>query len=230
MSRPAATDPPSDRPGLRPWRAVGALYLGAVLAAMAAGLWPGWLCEPRHGLATAALPALPAVAAAQAAFFLLVMPLVWSARANGRLGAWAAEGLTLLVAGLPFYLLAGWVSDASPAGGVGAALAVASVLPLALAAGRFYATGRPGGGVLQTALLLLTVGLPWLYYVARDFLMVPAVSLAPLWHACPVLWAFSNAAGHGGPWPEPLWPGGVYLAAAAAVALAAGRPRKDRDA
>jgi len=209
------------------WRPGALLYLVGLLAALAAGLWADAVFPLRSGTGRATLPTLKALAVAQAAFILLIHPLVLARRAARAGGgaywcACAVESGVMLAVAVPFYAAAGWLADAVWTDCLRLAIAVAMLWPVAWSAGRAMAGGRVPSAAL-VVLWTAAVGLPWAYYVAREF--VPSWSGAGvLWLLGPVTFVWDAAASRGQTWwPQPIWPILVWLAFAAALGLLATR-------
>ena len=223
------------------WRPAGAVYLAALLAGLAAGLWPEAIYPSRLVVRSPVLPALQTVVLAQVAFGLLCLPLIVLRRASReqvRPGCLAAEcGVFLLVA-VPFYVAAGFLADAVAADVVRAAACIAAIWTFAVSASLLLAA-RPAWRPWVMLLLVVTaLGLPAAYYIALDFIVVaspaaaefttPPAAIAWLWHLTPATFAWTTAAARTGTWcPGPawavlLWPG----LAVACCALQVLTPRK----
>jgi len=237
----ASPDPVSagrvERPGAvaGAWRVAGGLYLGAMLAGLAAGLWPEAIFPPTGGAKASPLPVLQSLAVAQVAFVLLMYPLVLLCRAERspalRAGYWrsvVAESFVLLVVSVPFYIPAAFLADAVAADVVRTAACVASVFPLAWAAGGHFAARRRAPWAVLLALVLIALGLPAVVYVALEFF--PAGAAAAPGNLSPLVFAWRTAAARlPGILPRPLWAWLVWPVAAICLSLgmaAAGRRRE----
>ena len=209
------------------WRGVGVVYLAVLLVGLGAGLWPGVVHHSQAHRTGAPLPTLQAVAVAQSAFLLLAWPISLAFRSDGRRGpprpAEAIGELALLiVAAIPFYLAAGYFSDAALADMVRTAAAVCGGLPLALAAGLWMVRCRPARPAALMAVLILTLGVPAAYYIVREFLgAASAGSVGVLWQISPITFAWSAGRSQVRHWvPQPVWPLAVWgLVAVAGVLM-----------
>jgi len=207
------------------WRPAGALYLALLLAATAAGMWPDAVYPSRQDIRSAPLPTLRAVGLGQVAFVLLVYPAVLLGRAGDarRRRLWPAvliEPAVLMLATVPFYVVAAWLADAVPQDAVRLALYVAGLwafsAALAAAACRF----PPARAAAFLLLGVLALGLPAAWYVAVEFLAAPA-SVEWLWQLGPATAAWDAAAARDVSWlPRPLWAALVWPGAAAALICA----------
>ena len=211
------------------WRPAGLLYLAVCLAALLVGLYPRAIHPSRQDVASAPLPALQSLAAAQALFILLVHPLILLRR--GRPGPadryWSrtvVESLTWLAATIPFYVAAAWLADATARDVVRTALYLLCLWPLAWSAGavlRDWPAARPA----TILLLLIVAALPAGHYITREFLRVfPAEGL---WHLAPATFAWQVARSRAGTLlPAPLWALATWpVVAAGLAALRLLRPR-----
>ena len=128
-----------------------------------------------------------------------------------------ASAVYLLVAA-PFYVAAVVLADATETDIIRTVLCVASLMPLAWAAGAWLRGGAVRS-VTLLGLLLVALGLPAAWYIAVEFL--PAVGSAEwLWHLSPATFAWDNAASHGASsLPQPLWAFCVWPTAAAGAGL-----------
>ncbi len=204
-------------------RPAAAWYLLVLLAGLALGLWPGARLAPRFTPGPP-LPALPTVAVAQAAFFLLLYPLVLSRRARSLPGVrrfWsscAVESAMLLIVAAPFQAAAAWVSDAVWTDCLRAGLAVACLCPLGWSAGRLMGEGR-WGGLAILVLLMAALGLPWAQYVCLDFACAPRAAEA-IGRLAPATFVWEAAASRRPSLlPGPAWTVFTWLAVAAGLAL-----------
>jgi len=214
------------------WRPAGILYLAVCLAALAVGLWPDAVYPSRSNYRPAPLPTLQTLAVGQAAFILLVHPLVLLRRrdkaarpehedARAFLASAVLETLGMLAATAPFYAAAAWLADATVGDVLRAALYAACLWPTAWA-GAWCMIRRPRwASAVVLGLLLAALGLPAAWYVAREFL--PAVGDAGwLWRLAPATFAWDNAASRlPNAAPEPLWALLAWPAIAVAVAIGA---------
>ena len=222
-----AAGPPRHRILAGAWRPASLLYLAALLAALAIGLWPEAIFPSRADVRAAPLPTLQVLAVVQVSYFLLAYPLIVLVRSARRtvrphLAPALAEVVTQLLMALPFYVAAGYLADATLADCLRTAAYVSCVCLAALFAGSYLAAD---GGPKAPALLILiiaVVGLPAAYYLALEFL---AALGQPgwLWHLGPATFAWEIAASRpptqpGTPiWgPGPLWAWLVWPAVAAA--------------
>ena len=207
------------------WQPAGLLYMAMMLLALAAGMWPQAIHPPRQSPVAAPLPALQTLAVAQAAFALLVYPLVLlrrvlARRSSGAAGYWGGtivESVFFILASVPLYILAALVSDATAGDAVRAGLCAAACFPLAWAAGAHFASRRAGQWCVLLALMVVAMGLPAAFYVALEFF--PTGSADWLGNLSPVLLTWRNGASRlGGVFPAPLW-GWLAWPALAGVAL-----------
>lgn len=206
------------------WRPAGLLYLAAVLAGLAAGLFPEAIAPSKDAYRPAPLPVLQTVAVAQVAFILLVHPLIILARSHrgcGRRyfpGVLIESGVWLLLAA-PFYAAGAYLADAVAADCVRTVIAVVCIWPLAWVAGDCLRSARAWRSPTVLILLLAAVGLPAAYYVAREF--VPSADADWLWHLAPATFVWEAAGSHGESLlPGPAWALLVWPAVAAAGLLA----------
>ena len=220
----ASTDPP--RPAgaaAGAWRPAGLLYLGMLLAGLAAGLWPEAVFPTRQSPRPAPLPTLQTLAVAQGAFILLIYPLVLLLRARRRAASGAslsywrpvlAESMVFLAISVPFYIPAAFLADAVSADGVRTGLHVASLLPVAWAAGAHFARRRAGDWAVLLALVVVALGLPAGAYIALEFFRPgPGRVLSLL---APGLLAWRTAAARQPALlPQPVWAWLIWPGAAA---------------
>lgn len=226
----ASTDP--SRPGhvdACPWRPAGLLYLAALLAGLAAGLWPETIWPALADADSAPLPTLQTLALAQLAFVLLVYPMVLlrrfggdtpddqpSARAYWR-AVTAESGLLTLLA-IPFILPAAFLANATVTDVIRHLICLSAFWPLAWLAGAHYARRRRGAWMVTGGLLLIALGAPAACYVATEFLTASAADLAGT--MTPALLVWRNAASRietlG---PQPLWAWLVWPVVAALAVI-----------
>jgi hypothetical protein len=201
------------------WKPAGAIYLGLCVLALAAGLWPELIFPPRSSIQPASLPALQALAVGQAAYFLLVWPIVQARRiCAGRptsVRGDAVETFGLLVVTVPLYILAAWFSDAVARDVIRTVALLATLAPLCWLLGRLVAgpASRPWALLVMLA---LAVGLPATYYILLDFL--PSLPRQWVWNVSPLTHAWAAARARA---PQPL-PGGLGSLLAWLVAAGAG--------
>lgn len=198
----------------------------ACLAGVALGLWREATFPTQLDIPTATLGALGTLAVTQVAWVLLIYPIVLLVRGLGR-GAggprWhlAAEAGLCAALAVPFYWVAGYLSNAMLWDVVRTALAVAALWPLAWSAGAWLRRPR-ARTIVVLALILIAIGLPGAFYIAWDFLQAPAAT--PLWELAPATLAWRVAQPTAEPrwWPWPLWAWWLWpiLAGAAALLLA----------
>ena len=195
----------------------------ASLAALAAGAFPEMLLPAHVAGRLACPPALQALLAAQAGMLIMFCPLVIARRAERRaflpeLLSEAGEFLTLLVAGVPLYLVAAWLSDAAAIDVIRGLLYLSGVGVAAWALGLWAAAGR---AALLSAVALVgvaaAVGAPVVYYLVAEMSQA-GTRLGWLWSAGPVTCAFSVAARSRQWHPDPLWAWALWPGVGAALA------------
>lgn len=200
------------------WRPTVAVYLGACLAALAAGLCPEAIRPHDHAHTLTPSPALQTLAVVQVVFVMLIYPLIlWRRRGSDpRRGYWsraAVEGVGFMAAAVPMYVVAGYFSDATVGDVVRTAIAVALVLPAAWTAGVLLERGllRP---VVVVVLLAAVVGGPAMVYIQREFLPELTIDCSA---ASPVVLIWRTAAARQGELvPGPLWAAFLWPGVAAA--------------
>jgi hypothetical protein len=174
------------------WRPAGGIYLVCCLAGLAAGLYPDAIHPPSDTVRPAPLPTLSALAAAQAAYVLLGWPVVIARRIRrgqpATLPALASELVGLLLAAVPFYIVAAWFSNAQAADAVRVAVGLLAASPLAWLGGKLLARDAARPWTIL-ALIALAVGLPLLHYILIDF--APALPADWAWDLSPVSLAWS---------------------------------------
>jgi len=230
----ALTDPSGRaRAPLCPWQQAGLLYLVALLAGLAAGLWPETLWPAIERRNAAPLPTLHTLAVAQLLFFLLVYPMVLLKRFSPRSGPPAAtpgppaqrpywrtvlpESLLLIVVAGPFYLPAAFLADATATDALRVAFCVASFLPLAWLAGAHFVRARRGASAVTLALLIIALALPAASYIAIEFLTPPAAHWTSMTTPALIVWR-SATARVSTLWTQPLWTALAWPALAAVIA------------
>ncbi len=230
----ASTDPTSRPRALAAaWKWWGVLYLAALLAGLAGGLWPDAIYPARGDGRSAPLPTLRTVALAQAAFILLAYPMVLFARWRGglRRRSWAealVESAGLLIAAAPFYVAAAYLADATGTDAIRTAVYVASLLPLAWCSGAWMARSRWRAWVLVDV-LIIALGLPAAYYIAREFLTPDPLDW--LRRAAPLTFIWETGASRLGVLiSRPIWAACIWsLAGAAGICALALLPPQSTD-
>ena len=201
------------------WRPAGVIYLAVLLLALAIGLWPDAFRPVPQRPRPAPLPTLQMQAAAQAAFILLIYPLVCLCRAaRDRPGRyWAAvlaESAVFVLIGLVFSIPAGYLADATVSDAMRAAMYVALLFPLAWAAGAHFKARRRAAWAVLLGLVLVALALPAAHYIALEFF--PPGPAEPLGRLAPLLFAWHNSASRlAATHPEPLWAWLIWPATAA---------------
>lgn len=209
------------------WRPGALLYLAFLLAALAVGLWADDVFPLRSHAGRTALPTLKALAVAQAAFIFLVHPLLLARRCAGAgggafWGARAAESGVMLAVAVPFYAAGAWLADAVWTDCLRVAISIALLWPVSWSAGRALA-GRRATSAVLIMLWTAALGLPWAYYIAREFVS-SWTGARLLWLLGPTTFVWDAAGSRGQTWwPQPIWPILVWLAFAAALGLLATR-------
>ena len=201
------------------WRPAGLFYLAACIAGLAAGLWPGAICHPGGVSFAAPLATLRTLAVAQAAFILLVHPLILMRRSPRRYWAEAiVETVGFVLVTVPFYVAAAWLGNAVAADVVRCGVYAICLWPVAWVAGALLHRRKFAATVL-IVLLVAAMGLPAGFYLAREFLSAVGDS-GWLWRLAPATFAWDNASSRlGWLWPRPVWAMLVWPGLAA-VALA----------
>ncbi len=210
------------------WRPWGLAYLAMLLAGLAAGLWPQAIYPPWRNH-PGPLPALQCVIMAQAAFVLMVHPLLLRSMAGPCPGRYvlaaAIQSVFLLLLAAPLYAAAAFLADARAMDVLRAATYIVALWPLAWWGG--WVLGRSSGGASAAliVLMLVALGLPAAWYIASDLLNSPAAET--LWRLSPLLESWSSAASRSGDLlPSPAWPLVAWPLVAAVLALAALLSRK----
>jgi len=214
------------------WQPAGLVYLAALLGGLAGGLWPEVVYPGGDVYRPAALPTLRALAAAQAAFWLLAYPLIVLFRAAaGRPRRWwpdtLVESLLWAFLTIPFYIPAVYLGDAVAADALRAAIYIACLWPFAWACGAWLSSPRRGRSVVLLGSVCVALGLPAAWYITAEFLAGAGLSEC-LWRIAPITQAWEVTAPRGSSvWPQPTWAVFVWPAAAVGVLAAfALRPRK----
>jgi len=193
-------------------------YLGALLLAMAAGLWPDTLFIQPSGGAHLIPPTLQCAAVATTIYFLLVWPVLTLRRQQRhgpmRFGKIVLESLGLIAVGLPVLLAAAFLADASVQD-VGRTLGMLAVLlptawGVSLVLGRFPRLR----GAIVAAMLGAVLGLPAMTYVTMEFLHSSAEGPAGvIWSAGPAMLTWRVSASRIAAWlPGPGWACFAWLA------------------
>ena len=202
------------------WRPAGLLYLAAMLAGLAAGLWPEAIVPRSRQLAAAPLPTLQTLAVAQVAFILLIHPLVILHRSSrGPITSYwpqtVVESAGMLLVTAPLYVAAAFLADAVAADVIRTALYVLCLWTVSWAAGKHLAFRHRGHWAILLVLWVLALGGPAAYYIARELLTTPARATW-LWHLSPATFAWQTAqARQGGYLPTPIWPALIWPGLAA---------------
>jgi len=200
------------------WRPGGLIYLAMLLAGTAAGLWSEIIHPSQEAAISSMLPTLKTLLIAQALFILLVYPLVnlWRLEAQTPL-TWPAmigESAICMLLSLPFYLVCGYLADATVTDVGRVAIYAGLLWPVAWITSQ--AMRRPRARPLMVLfMLLLTLAGPAIYYITLEFLNSAGASM--VFHACPLtfLWECADARQ---PilWPRPVWASllwpGVFIA------------------
>jgi len=211
------------------WSGTALPWLVLCLLGFAAGLWPEAMVHPKTPRGLVPLPTLPAVAAAQVGFLLLVYPVVVLRRAtkSGSAthpyefcpGLATVELAALVVMATPFYVAAAWFSDGGGADVFRTALCVAAMIPLSVGLSAWCLPARRAASrcVALIAGLVISVALPAGVYLGHEFLR-PAWA-DTLWQTAPVTIAWTHATGT----PLLVW---TLIGAATIVAAWATETRK----
>jgi len=206
------------------WRPAGIAYLVVMLAGLAVGLWPDSVRGSINPYWLTLTPAVQTLTIAQAAFCLLVYPVIVIFRARGR-SAWRlwpdaiVEMLFWTAISVVFYIPAVWLSGSSPIDAIRAAAYVLSLWPLVWVFAAWVTSARPAGSLVLLVSVFAAIGLPWLWYVSAEFFFGVGWS-DTLWHLCPVTcaWSISSPGGSLAPlWALAVWP--VFAAFMFAVYL-----------
>ncbi len=217
-----------DRPHAPPaaplWRPAGAVFLAVSLGALAAGAMPGLFLPPHRAAALSPAPALPLLCAAQAAFLLVVCPLLLRARGNRSLASYllatVGEYVLWLAASVPLYVVAAWVSDATARDVVRAGLYLSGVAAAAWGLGLWVRTRRAGLVTAATlAAALIALAAPAAVYLLAELRGWPS-GVDRLLSAAPATCAFRLAHRADNWLPAPLWAWALWPAAGLAAALA----------
>ncbi len=185
------------------------IYLAVLVAATAVGFWPDAIYRPKVHYEIATQPALQTLAVGQVGFILLVYPLVlFARRQRGQMRRYvteaAVESIGLGLVAVPFYAVAAYVANAVVGDVIRTVAYVACLLPLAWIAGAWMANSRFLRPWVMIDMLLVAIGLPATWYIAREFLS--AGPLDWLWQLAPPTAAWENASPRMGYFlPQPLW-------------------------
>ena len=200
------------------WRPGGLIYLAMLLAGTAAGLWSEIIHPSQEAAISSMLPTLKTLLIAQALFILLVYPLVnlWRLEAQTPL-TWPAmigESAICMLLSLPFYLVCGYLADATVTDVGRVAIYAGLLWPVAWITSQ--AMRRPRARPLMVLfMLLLTLAGPAIYYITLEFLNSAGASM--VFHACPLtsLWELADVRQEI-VWPRPIWASllwpGVFIA------------------
>ena len=199
---------------------VGAVFLVVSLLALSAGaFWEFFL--PAHWLGTRpGPPVLQVLISVQAVFLIMFWPLLVGQRRYRRIGAFlfrsAVEYVIFLAVGIPLYVVAAYLSDATATDVIRSVCYLSAVamgalgLGLWVQAGLATASPRQAGraAIITAATLagaLIGLGGPVMYYLLAE-LTDAAGSADWLWWASPATCAFESAAARVLHWyPPPLW-------------------------
>jgi hypothetical protein len=204
------------------WRPAGIAYLFVMLIGLAMGLWPGTVTGSVNPYWPAQVPAVQTLTIAQAAFCLLIYPVLAVFRSQ-RPSGWrfwpeaAVETLFWTAISVLFYVPAVWLSGSSPLDAVAAGIYVLTLWPMAWVCGAWLASDGPGRSVALLISILAAIGLPWLWYVSAEF-FYGAGWTDTLWSLSPVTRAWDVAApGAGGQGGEPFWAWAIWPVFAAVI-------------
>ena len=208
------------------WRPGGLIYLAVLLAGTAAGLWSEAIHPSQEAAVSSVLPTLKTLSIAQAMFILLVYPLVslWrlEAEAPPFWPVMIGESAVCMLLSLPFYLVCGYLADATVTDVGRVAIYAGLLWPVGWIASRAVRLPR-ARAVMVLFVLLLTLGGPAIYYITLEFLNSAGAST--VFHACPLtfLWELADAR-QASLWPRPvwaslLWPGAFIVGALAMISI-----------
>ncbi len=215
---------PADRSGLfdAMWRPAGIAYLSAMLIGLAVGFWPQIITGSVNPYWPASVPAVQTLTIAQAAFCLLIYPVIAVFRSQ-RTSGWrfwpdaAVETLFWTAISVLFYVPAVWLSGSSPADALAGAIYVLALWPMAWVFAAWLASGGSGRSVALLIPVLAAIGLPWLWYVSAEF-FYGAGWTDKLWALCPLTRAWDVAApGAAARSLEPFWAWVVWPMFAAVI-------------
>lgn len=215
-----AIDDPPLQPAGHEWRATGVVFLIVSLLALSAGVFPGFFLPAHRSQIGTGSSALQMLISTQAIFLVMFYPLLAGRRRASRTGAFllqsAFECVLFLTAGIPLYVVAAYLSDATAADVIRSLLYLSAVATGALGLGLWVRAGfaeasprRAGRVWIITAVTLagalIAVGGPVLYYLLAE-LTDASVSAGWLWWASPTTCAFESAGAGGTNWyPTPIW-------------------------
>jgi len=190
------------------WRGADWALLLVSLAALIAGSFPEWFLPSHVSRAMPAPPALSVLLAAQAGFVLAFCPLLLAPRAGRALWRYLAETIgeyaLVLVASVPLYVTAAWLSNAA-AGDV--IRSVAHLTTVALAAWGLGLLFQAGGAAACVAALAAVIGV--VGTTAACYLLAELADSPPGWawlaDLSPVLRAFRLARPSATWLPGPGW-------------------------
>jgi hypothetical protein len=203
------------------WDRMGLAFVVLSLGFLAAGTFPE-LFLPAHIHATiATAPALSLLLAGQALAIVLLGPVTARTIACPGLASlhFGLRWLLYLLACLPLYAVAGWLSDATAGDVVRGLLYLLAVGLGAWGLALWAALDRPWVlPVVTLAGLLLAFAGPVAAYIMAEF-----ADQTPLWlwQLSPATFAFDQGAPRGPTWyPQPLWAWGVWPVMGVVLALA----------
>jgi hypothetical protein len=202
------------------WSPAAGVYLVMLLGALACGLWPGAIHPGRVGQPDVRLPVLPALAVAQAGFFLLAWPIVSVHRRRLRRRRYWIEALgemaLLLLVSMPWLACGAWLGDGGWTDVARTSIHVLASALLGLSLGAWARrSGRGWPAVL--AGMGLFVALPAIWYISADLLLLEIHTRIRA--LSPALQSWSAATAQDGPWPEPFWPVACWVGGAAILAV-----------
>ncbi|MBC8373938.1 MAG: hypothetical protein ISS69_11890 [Phycisphaerae bacterium] len=219
-----------------PWRPAGLVYLTAMLIGLAVGLWPGSIRVSVDPYSPSLTPAVQTLVIAQVVFYLVVYPVIVVFRASFERGErwWpdtVIETLFWTLSGAAFFVPAVWLSGSVPSDAIRGMGYVCALWPMAWVCGVWLASHKAGNSAIMFISVFIATGLPWLWYVAREFF--PAAGWhETLWKLCPVMQAWDVAAPRGaggGLSPSPVWAIVVWpVVAAVMFALWVTVPARDK--
>ncbi len=219
MASDHQTGEPSRDRAIRFWSPASVVYLLVMLIGLALGLFPGWIHPRRGGGDTARLPVLSTLAVVQAAYFLLIWPVVSLHRHLPGSGTYWSRSiclfLVLLLVSVPWWFCGAWLGSVSFSQALWTVAHVAGAGLLGLALGAWARRKRWGPGALLAG-AMLTVGAAGLWYVAADILLLPGHET--IWSAGVLTRLYTTGRASQG--ADSIWPILLWLALAAVLALA----------